>query len=409
MGPFVRLILLALALLFGTALFAFLPLHFRLSPKSITATSLYSTGLLVGAALTVVIPEGVTAVFEASEHGGEDGEGDGAHHENAGWIGAALLAGFVLMYLIDSLHGHDSYPSPPWHSHHRRPTYLPLPSHLAELEPLSHGAGRDSNEYSRPPGSNRSESNDSDPAGWDEEAAAGSSSRPSHRILGGSSGGGGDEDALLTADASSISTVLGLVAHSLADGISLGASSLASSASSPSTLITDSPSPSSSRNSLQLIVFLAIILHKAPTAFALSSLLSSSPATSPAFVRRALGLFSLAAPLGAVATYALLSLVGGGGGSGGGGEGEGAGLEWWTGLALVFSGGTFLFVATHAVKEQEKRAKEGVERGGGEGKVTEVGEHADEAGKIGEKARLVLVVVGMCTPGVLGRLVGHGH
>lgn len=44
----------------------------------------------------VVIPEGVTAVFTSQD--GQDGSDDEhAHEGNSGWIGAALLAGFILM------------------------------------------------------------------------------------------------------------------------------------------------------------------------------------------------------------------------------------------------------------------------------------------------------------------------
>jgi hypothetical protein len=62
-----------------------------------------SSGLLLGAALVVVIPEGVSAVYSSSlqdgdAHGDNDEHGHGhAAHENAGWIGIALLSGFILM------------------------------------------------------------------------------------------------------------------------------------------------------------------------------------------------------------------------------------------------------------------------------------------------------------------------
>ncbi|GAA5849603.1 hypothetical protein JCM8547_000508 [Rhodosporidiobolus lusitaniae] len=408
-SSFAHLVALALALLVGTALAAALPLYLRLSPKAVNAVSTFSTGLLVGAALTIVIPEGVSAVFESSEHGGagpgRDDDGHGEHGGNAGWIGAALLAGFVLMYMIDSLHGHDSYSSHPssspsshTHNHHRphRPSYRPTPSHLAELEPLSRNRSRDSNEYapgSRPHTRESSPSRPSSPAEWDEEAGSGLNppARPGMGLRSRTSFAnsiGEDADTLITADASSVSTVIGLLAHSLADGISLGASSLASSSTSSSSVSSVSfVTTAVEGDSLQLIIFLAIILHKAPTAFALSSLLSSSPSTSPAFVRRALALFSLAAPAGALATYLLLTVLGK----------KGGGLEWWTGLTLVFSGGTFLFVATHAVREQEK-------------KVTKAaGEEGGEEESVGQKARLALVLAGMVTPGLLSKVVGHGH
>ncbi|BGP24307.1 zipmetalion transporter [Rhodotorula toruloides] len=389
---FTHLAALAVALAVATLLASFLPLHISLSPKAVTRTSTYATGLLCGAALSIVIPEGVTAIFENSG-GGDDGSSTGvevAHEANSGWIGAALLAGFLLMYLVDSLHGHDEYPdptprSPHGHHHHHhqhrhnRPRYHQTPSREAELEPLANGGG---NSFSRDSSPERvgGKPQDDHELRWEE---TGGDSSASSRCR--SPCPFGDDPNLIKADASSISTVIGLLAHSLADGVSLGASSLPTSSSS----VADSPSSSSS---LQLVVFVAIMLHKAPTAFALSSILSSSPATSRAFVRRALIIFSLAAPLGALATYTLLSLL----------STHAAGSSntgWWTGLALVFSGGTFLFVATHVVREQEKKH----ERAEGE-----PGAMRDDE-RIGDKVRVALVVGGMVTPAILGRFVGHGH
>ena len=160
-----------------------------------------------------------------------------------------------------------------------------------------------------------------------------------------------------------VSTVVGLLVHSLADGISLGASTLSISGS------------SHSHSSLDLLVFLAIMLHKAPTAFALSSLLLSSSCT-PTFTRQSLLAFSLAAPVGALITYFLLALIGAGG----------DGMGWWTGIVLVFSGGTFLFVATGVMNREN-----------------------EEEGGLGKASRMALVVAGMVTPGLLSRVVGHGH
>ena len=89
-----RLVVLSLLMLISTLLASFAPLHFNFSPTSLDRVSTYSTGLLVGAALTVVIPEGVAAVFESIEHSGESHQHGGG---SSGWIGASLLAGFILM------------------------------------------------------------------------------------------------------------------------------------------------------------------------------------------------------------------------------------------------------------------------------------------------------------------------
>ena len=291
-------------------------------------------------------------------------------------------------YLLDNLHGHDEYPDPnpqphlhPRHRH--RPNLSATPSHQPLLEPL-----RTSDEYSRHDGNGHGSEH------WRNDEEGGAASQTSSRSR---SPMPCNDAHLITADASSVSTVVGMLTHSLADGISLGASSLPLAAAAAAA----TTSGDSTSSPLQLVIFLAILLHKAPTAFALSSLLLSSPATSRAFTRRALVLFSLAAPLGALATYALLSLVGAHGGAG-------SAAGWWTGLALVFSGGTFLFVATHAVREQEKRA-EGHGAGGGHGHAHGAAEGEGAEGRIGEKHRLALVLTGMVAPALLSRLVGHGH
>lgn len=82
-----RLLLLSFIMLFATLLAAFTPLLVVLSPRRIQHISTYGVGLLVGAALTVVIPEGVEAVYRHS----------GPEEEASGWVGGALLGGFLLM------------------------------------------------------------------------------------------------------------------------------------------------------------------------------------------------------------------------------------------------------------------------------------------------------------------------
>lgn len=341
-----------------------------------------------------------------------------------------------------------------------RPRFNPTPSHLAELEPLANGRGGgapsrlSSNDEYRSVSTfkgccsdhdhNRDDDEEEEEGAEEEERrrcgdveAGGRGGRPcgvggrrgigrwdSAAMLRGSrpasptrdyessspAGGGGGAAAcpegetdhhhhVMRADGSSFSTVIGLVAHSIADGISLGASSLPTPVRAPSSAAAAAPSTPSS-SSLQLVVFIAIMLHKAPTAFALSSLLASSPANSRTFIRRALLIFSLAAPVGALVTYAILSLLGGSGGGG-------SSTEWYTGLALVFSGGTFLFVATHALREQEKREERKQRQA--VAAASSIDELDPPAAGLGDKARLVLVLVGMVLPATLSRVVGHGH
>lgn len=114
----------------------------------------------------------------------------------------------------------------------------------------------------------------------------------------------------------SLATTTGLVIHAAADGIAMGASA------------------STANTKLGLIIFLAIMFHKAPAAFGLTSVLLKQGLSKRA-ARGHLIIFSLAAPLGALTTWLLVHLLGGGGISGERGQ-------WWTGMLLLFSAGTFL-------------------------------------------------------------------
>ncbi|KAI8924448.1 ZIP zinc transporter-domain-containing protein [Entophlyctis helioformis] len=112
-----------------------------------------------------------------------------------------------------------------------------------------------------------------------------------------------------------LSASVGLIVHAAADGIALGAASV------------------SSTDNLGFIVFLAIMLHKAPSAFGFCTFLMQEGYTRRA-IRQHLFVFSAAAPVAAIMTY--LSLV----------QSEAAnpqGNQHWTGVLLLFSAGTFLY------------------------------------------------------------------
>lgn len=113
----------------------------------------------------------------------------------------------------------------------------------------------------------------------------------------------------------SFATTTGLVIHAAADGIALGASS--------------------SNASLSFIIFLAIMVHKAPASFGLTSVLLKQGLSSRA-ARGHLLVFSLAAPVGALATFLFVQTLGSGL------SGDEAGTRWRTGMLLLFSAGTFL-------------------------------------------------------------------
>lgn len=79
------------------------------------------------------------------------------------------------------------------------------------------------------------------------------------------------------------------------------------------------------------------MVHKAPAAFGLTSVLLKQGLGKRA-ARAHLVFFSLAAPAGAVATWMVVRTLGGGAAEGAGEES----MRWWTGVLLLFSGGTFL-------------------------------------------------------------------
>ncbi|EXV03498.1 ZIP zinc transporter family protein [Metarhizium robertsii] len=122
-----------------------------------------------------------------------------------------------------------------------------------------------------------------------------------------------------------LATTIGLVIHAAADGIAMGASS------------------ASSNVKLGFIIFIAIMIHKAPAAFGLTSVLLRQGLSKRA-ARGHLAVFSLAAPAGALSTWLMIKLLGGD-------HLDGDAGMWWTGMLLLFSGGTFLYVAMHAMQE----------------------------------------------------------
>jgi len=195
------------------------------------------------------------------------------------YIGLSLISGFILMFLIDKLPRHASDNLQP----------PPATRHIS-LDNLSQGLHA------------------SDRSDIDEES----------------------ESFLLSLaptpkQSRSLATTTGLVIHAAADGIALGASS------------------STSNTKLGFIIFFAIMVHKAPAAFGLTSILLRHGLSKRA-ARGHLIIFSLAAPVGALTTWVVVNIVGGG--NLGGEEGQ-----WWTGMLLLFSAGTFLYVAMHAVQE----------------------------------------------------------
>uniref|UniRef100_A0A3B4T6H8 Zinc transporter ZIP9 n=1 Tax=Seriola dumerili TaxID=41447 RepID=A0A3B4T6H8_SERDU len=108
-----------------------------------------------------------------------------------------------------------------------------------------------------------------------------------------------------------ITATLGLVIHAAADGFALGAA------------------VATGQVTVQVIVFFAVILHKAPAAFGLVSFLMHA-GLEKKYIQGHLLAFSAASPVVAITTYFILH----------------ANQLSATGVGMLFSAGTFLYVAT---------------------------------------------------------------
>lgn len=167
-----------------------------------------------------------------------------------------------------------------------------------------------------------------------------------------------------------ITATLGLVVHAAADGIALGAATVLA------------------HTHLTMIVFIAIMLHKMPAAFGLVSFLLHEGFERNR-IRKHLLVFALAAPVLAVFTYVILSQR----------SVESLHDTKTTGIAMLFSAGTFLYVATVHVLPEVSLSK--TQHSNPDGSVV-IKEHKGFRSK-----DLVAIVIGAVLPVILS--IGHKH
>ncbi|XP_050097502.1 zinc transporter ZIP9 [Anopheles aquasalis] len=265
MDEVAMLFALVVVMLVGSYLAGNIPLIMSLSEEKLKNVSVFGAGLLVGTALTVIIPEGIRSLYDersleaavaASKGQGTSagvpavpGEHQHNDDEHSSTIGLSLVLGFVFMMLVDQV------------------------------------------------SSRRTE---------------------------------GSNERNLTA-------TIGLVVHAAADGVALGAAA------------------TTSHSDVEMIVFLAIMLHKAPAAFGLVSFLLHE-GVERSRIRKHLLIFALAAPALTLLTYFGI------------GSEQKETLESLnaTGIAMLFSAGTFLYVATvHVLPELTQRSSHGHGHGHG--------------------------------------------
>ncbi|KAL2064547.1 hypothetical protein VTL71DRAFT_3684 [Oculimacula yallundae] len=333
-----------------------LPLSMTLSSSQLRLISTIGMGVLVGTSLIVIIPEGIEAVYTAGEATGLHTRGLrlGARTNEIRWVGSGVhrymgrdlgMGGSSRESAIpkDLVYGklpREELPPPatepakevppppkkeeePAHAdHHDPPTfYIGFSLILGFiLMFLIDKLPRHAQEHIQPPPATRHISLNNLSQGLHSSADAHSPTSSTS-----------DTESFLHSLAPSpkqtrsLATTTGLVIHAAADGIAMGASA------------------STANTKLSFIIFIAIMIHKAPAAFGLTSVLLKQGLSKRA-ARGHLMVFSAAAPIGAVGTWCLVGVLGGE-------HLEGERGQWWTGMLLLFSAGTFLYVAMHAMQE----------------------------------------------------------
>jgi len=284
-----KLVVLSVVMLLGSYLAGSIPLFMALSEEKLQLVSVMGAGLLLGTALSVIIPEGMQTLnmaYQQDNHHHHDEGEDHAENPVPHLIGVSLVLGFIFMLVIDQV--------------------------------------------------------------------------ASSRSRGDIEGGGRKGNVSWTA-------TLGLVVHAAADGVALGAAA------------------TTNQTDVEMIVFLAIMLHKAPASFGLVTYLLHE-GLERGRVRKHLLIFSLAAPSAAIVTFLLLTVHGR----------ENLDTFSATGVAMLFSAGTFLYVATVHVLPEVTNIGHGHAHGGG----------GDQKGGF-SKSELSMLVLGAILP--LFLTIGHHH
>ncbi|KAG2186766.1 hypothetical protein INT44_002992 [Umbelopsis vinacea] len=418
LNPAIWLLLLSISMLIGSFLAGSVPLAFKLSEARLRHLSALSVGLLMGTALLIIIPEGVETLYSAQELGSPapsslQGRGiptswqhdvnmapvnwdpvtldrrapppldddtiqlygakvdinddmdevvkpkGGSDHAPASdvpikeshetsahqYIGLALVLGFAIMFLIDqisSLHIHGS-------SSNGHPTPIEFTELNLMLEAVEEEDEEDLEEDDEQD-QQRDDDNETTKHNLPRRDLS-PTSRFRHAAPKGPS---------------QMTPTVGLVVHAAADGIALGASAR--------------------HPHLSFVIFFAIMIHKAPSAFALTTVLMNE-GFMRARIRRHLFVFSMAAPVGAILTYAALLFSG---------SPDDQNMAWWTGMLLIFSGGTFLYVAMHVMEEVKNHASK-------KNTNFRVNGHSDKM----TRSEVACVLIGMFIPAILN--IEHGH
>ncbi|KAJ2047884.1 hypothetical protein GGI01_002196 [Coemansia sp. RSA 376] len=362
-----RLILEGLAMFAGSWAAGCVPLYVRMDQSKFNLLALFGAGLLIGAALAVILPEGVETLSRSLLSHKTKSETDDTMVESMNTtIGWTLVAGFCVMFLIDNL-----FPSA--HSHADTPD-VPDNDSAACLEDIQMTPrGNDRNlgnseftlndarlqyqQNTRVDDSMASlaiingdesqhsamHSDDWRPSAARQQPVQPPRSQPQWRRLLGRLGSALSPRYLP-------STLIGILVHSCADGLALGAAVASAHAADNGK---DSDDVHSS--SLEIIVFMALLLHKAPAAFGLITTLKQQGYAAYK-LSVWLTVFAASAPLAALVTFSIFLLAQPA--TPAAGHHEKTGTQSWAGIVMLFSAGTFMYVAmAHTLAEAVHQAK----------------------------------------------------
>lgn len=102
--PSGEIIMMASSMFIVTFFMGYLPTRLSAPQKIMNLISLYGAGLLVGAALIVIVPEGMTVLFNAVTEQ-EKPLTPAERHETDElinrYVGLSLIVGFTIMLMID--------------------------------------------------------------------------------------------------------------------------------------------------------------------------------------------------------------------------------------------------------------------------------------------------------------------
>ncbi|KAJ2526734.1 hypothetical protein IWW43_006234, partial [Coemansia sp. RSA 1935] len=106
-----RLVLEGLAMFAGSWAAGCVPLYVKMDQGKFSILALFGAGLLIGAALAVILPEGIDTLSRSMLSGKHQSDTDEPVESMSSTIGWSLVAGFCTMFLIDNIfpshHSHD--------------------------------------------------------------------------------------------------------------------------------------------------------------------------------------------------------------------------------------------------------------------------------------------------------------